>query len=401
MKVLLILLLLVMGAAFLLWQMMPTLAQSNTCAAENPIVETLESGARWELCWEVRNQEGIVLHEIYYTTPSGLRRKILKQANLAQIHVAYDDGERAHLLTEYGLGNERLVPLTSEECLDGTLLSDGVNTDRAILCKQISRYGYLYKYFDQQRQGTALNLYSVSIINEQTYIVQWRFLDDGTIEPSIGLSGQLARMGTEPLYGWPLDAGKQKIGIGYVNNYYWRLDFDIGGLDAGEEAAGPIGDVVEEFEVEPATNNTRRVLTVTPLSEETARPIEPAKKRSWRIRSGSINNADGHPVSIHLEPLHAGHRYIGPSNEPWSQNDFFVTVNHPCEQFLSQNSQTDGCGEHVAEFVNGESLERADLVVWYGLTVHHLPRDEDEPFINTRWNGFQLLLRDWTAQNQF
>src|SRR5262245_29332220 len=79
-------------------------AQTINCSS-NLVDVTLSGGARWQMCWETRTNEGIVLHDITYTAPGQPTRMVLAQANLAQIHVPYDDnGARFHDLSDYGLG---------------------------------------------------------------------------------------------------------------------------------------------------------------------------------------------------------------------------------------------------------------------------------------------------------
>ena len=46
-----------------------------------------------------------------------------------------------------------------------------------------------------------------------------------------------------------------------------------------------------------------------------------------------------------------------------------------------------------------ESLNNQDLVVWYGATFNHLPRDEDENHMHPHWTGFSIIPRDMTATN--
>lgn len=372
------------------WQLTVMQAQGGACTVGVYLEETLPTGARWDLCWRERAQEGVVLTDIHYTTPAGLRRKVLQEASLAQIEVSYDDGRATFYYgSEPGLGDAQLLALSAADCPDGTLLSQN---NRALLCKQTAGRGYLYKYYTQQRQGDAMTLFSASQIGQHLYIVQWRFQDDGTLEPQVGDGGRLLRQSRDPQVGWPVTADGA-IGIGYVTNYWWRLDFDLGGNGAN--------DLVEELAVSPASSNTRRVSTVTALTTETGRTTDPDTKRSWRVRDGALTNGDGHAISYHLDPNQAGYRYVGPATQPWSQHDLYITVDHPCERLAIQNPTTDGCADNVAGYVNGESTVGADLVVWYRVTAHRLPRAEDTPVLSVQWQGFQLLPRDWTAQNPF
>jgi Cu2+-containing amine oxidase len=368
----------------------PVQAQSGACAVGAYLETSLPTGARWDLCWSVRAQEGVVLNAVHYTPPNGQRRKVLQAASLAQIEVIYDDGAATfQYASDPGLGGEQLLTLAAGDCPDGTLLQAA---GRAVLCQQTAGRGYLYKYYTQQRQGDAFTLFSASQIGQHLYIVQWRFLDDGAIEPQVGDGGRLLRQGRDSQFGWPVTADGA-IGIGYITNAWWRLDFDLGGNGAN--------DLVEEFEVNSTDQNTRRVLTVTPLNTETGRTTDPYKKRAWRVRDGALTNTDGHALSYQLDPKQAGYRYVGPAAQPWNQHDFYVTTAHECEQLAIGNPTAGGCADTVAGYVNGENTASADVVLWHRVTAHRLPRAEDTPVLGIQWQGFQLVPRDWQAQNPF
>lgn len=380
-----------MVGLFVRGQLATTQAQGGSCATGIYLEETLATGARWDLCWSIEAQEGVVLRELYYTPPNGTRRKILQTASLAQIEVTYDDG-RANFypVSTPGLGGAALLTLSSADCPDGVLLSAN---NRAVLCKQLATRGYLYRYYAQQRQGVDLTLFSAAEIGQQLYLIQWRFLDDGTIEPTVGDGGRLLRQGEDRQVGWPV-AADGAVGIGYLINYWWRLDFDIGGNGANDQ--------VEEFNVTAAGNNTQRVAAATALTSETGRRTDPDQKRSWRVRDGALTNSDGHFISYHLDPKAAGYRDEGSPSQPWRQHDFAVTVARPCERLAVHNPAGSGnCASNVAGFLNSESLNGADIVVWYRATTHRLPRAEDIPVLAVQWQGFQLVPRDWTAQNPF
>jgi len=355
--------------------------------AQGCIQETLPTDGRWELCWEHRDQEGIVFTDIYYVTQANMKRKVLKEASIAQIHTPYDDNSsRNHYVTSPGLGGAQLVELSNSNCPNGTLIQhNGTN----VLCQMVEGRGYIYKYVTNQRNGYYLTLFSVSKIGGQHFIVRWRFYDDGTIEPSIGSTGVVDRRSTDARYGWPIQ-NSSDIGVGYVNSYYWRLNFDIG--------ANGANDIVEEFNVDSIDSGSKKSLSVTKITSETGRSVDAQQKRSWRVRDGSITNSDGHSVSYHLEPMTVGNRYVGPSNEPWTANDIFFTKSRTCERFVSQNPTAGGCGADISQFMNGENIDSDEIVLWYRVSYHHLPRSEYQPYIPVHWDGFMLLPRDWTAE---
>jgi primary-amine oxidase len=365
----------------------PTFAQGGpNCSGVYYIDQTLPTGARWQMCWEHRTQEGIVFRDVFFTPPGGTMRKVLAEASLAQIFVPYDDnGARFHDITDYGGGGGNMNDLTPAECPGGTLLQ---YSGKDVICLQVQNRGYAHKYYSNQLQGYTLSMWSVSHIGEYNYIPLWEFWDDGTIAPSVGATGELQRYGSNPAYGWPLSGGT--IGISHIHSFYFRMDFDL------NESAN---DLVEQFEFNPASANAQRTMATTAITTESARSANIDLMRSWRIKDTLITNSDGHAISYHLEPLDVGHRYVGPSSEPWTNNIFYVTRYKACERFATHNPTSGGCADNVAGFVSGESTNSQDVVLWYGITFHHLPRDEDEPKMHVHWSGFRMVPRDWTATN--
>lgn len=365
-------------------------APGDGCAPGHFIDETLPSGGHWQMCWAIRSEEGLVLSNVWYNGPGAAARKVLAEAALSQIHVSDDDGSApALLVTGPGLGGGTLRELGPAECPGGTLLSDG---GRDVVCRRVDAMGFLYKYYNTQKQSQALRLSHVSQIGDVVYMVQWRFLDTGGIEPAVRRTGRLPKIGGDARYGWPLGSGSD-VGVGRVHNYVWRLAFDIAGNGANE--------VVEELEFTPASSSSRLVMSRNVLATETGRSAVPERMRSWRILDDDLDNADGHPVSYHLEPLDLTYRYDGGVAEPWSEHDFWATVTKPCERFAVGNPTGGGCGSDLAAFADGESIDRAHITLWHVISTYHVPRSEDVPFVNSRWEGFRIVPRDWSSVSPF
>jgi len=69
-------------------------AQSQLqCPVEFQITESFSNGASWEMCWEARKRENIVLSQITYTPPNAEPFPVMAALRLAQLHVAYDDSD--------------------------------------------------------------------------------------------------------------------------------------------------------------------------------------------------------------------------------------------------------------------------------------------------------------------
>jgi primary-amine oxidase len=353
------------------------------CSGGFQVDETLTNGARWQMCWEKRAREGIVLHDVTYTPVGGQPVEILSEAALAQIHVPYDDnGARFHDLSDYGLGNN-MDALSAGDCPNGTLLSNNW------LCQTEAPAGYAYKSYNEVADSTSLNLFSASCIGAYCYVVAWNFDDDGTIRPEVGATGQLQRTSGRASAGWPIGGGRNAVA--HMHNYYWRLDFDVNGV---------ANDRAEELEARFAPGTGRQELNNTrqAFSTEVARRVAAGGFRSWRVRDTVTVNGDNHPISFELLP-DPDNIFRGPTYEPWTQNELYVTRNRSCERFASHNPTNGGCPSSLAGFANGQSLTGQDLVVWYGTSFHHLPRDEDEPHMHPHWSGFSIVPRDLTATN--
>ena len=355
---------------------------ADFCGDSFYINETLENGAKWDMCWEHRIREGIIFHHIRYTPKNGQRRLVLSHAAVAQIHVPYDDnGARYHDISDYGIGGNNMLSLGQDECPSGTLLQfSGKN----VLCKQIKKRDFAYKSGSNSSPGNSLSLFSVSPVGAYYYIPTWKFMDDGTIEPWIGATGALQRFGSNQSRGWVI--GDNRVGISHLHNFFWKLDFDLNATDKD--------DVVEELNF-PLVNGKRQ-RTTTIFSTESSRKVNPDTMRRWRIRDSVTKNSNNHPISYDIVLSETGHQDIGPASEPFTHNDFYVTKQNDDEKFASHNPNG---AKNLAEFVNGETITNNDVVIWAGVTFYHMPRSEDAPHMDAHWSHMQIIPRDWHAAN--
>ena len=358
------------------------LEAAEFCSDQYYINETLPNGSSWDMCWEHRQREGIIFHHVFYKPKDGVRRMIFNFAAVAQIHVPYDDnGARYHDISDYGIGGNNMLNLQVDECVGGSLLSFGT---KRVLCQQTHKEQFAYKSGNNSDSGNSLSLFSVSPVGAYYYISRWRFKDDGSIEPAIGATGALQRFGTNQSRGWPLS--NNKTGIAHLHNFYWKLDFDL-------NATGN-DDVVEEINF--ALVNGKRQRSISTFNSEVSRKVNPTTLRHWRVRDKSLNNANGHGMSYDILINESGHQDIGPSSEPFTQNDFYVTKQRDTEKFGSHNVTG---GKNLAEFTNGENLVNGDIVVWPGTTFYHMPRNEDIPHMDAHWSHIKIIPRDWHASN--
>lgn len=360
---------------------------SATCTEDQKIHKSFPSGATWDLCIDVRKEEGIVLSQVYYQAPGQTARRILGEISLSQLETVQDEnlGQPDYLMTQHGLGGDNLLTLQAQDCPGGSIRAIG---GRNVLCRRSQGAGYQYKY-ETQRQGEYFDLISHSYVSPRTYTLRWRLYENGIIEPALGTSGRLSER----------DAGTtgstSELTMGFTDHLGWRVDFDLG--------SDPDDDVVEEITSTPTGDRLRKDIDITRISHETGRLLDPEVKRFWRVRDGDNYNPAGIIPSYELVPLGYNDSRNDVRGQLWLQNDVYFTLYKPCERHMAHNSAAscEGNGNAVRFTQSPESIDHADIVVWYKQSYHHLPRSEDTHKINTVWNKFQLLPRDWHPQNPF
>lgn len=360
----------------------------EACPAGHTITKTFASGSRWSLCWTIRNEEGLVLSDVKYQAVGSSLTRILGEASLSQIQTEYDDASASDfLVTDSGLGGTNIQTLTNEMCEGGTLHQ---NQGREVLCETYRPDGYIYRYRNSQyKTGNKLDIFSVSTVNSHEYIVRWRFLENGTIEPSVGLTGYFSKTTGNTENGWTV-TNQDKVASSFVNHYFWRLDFDL--------ANNAENDIIEEIISTPSSSRLRKTKSTQTVSREKSDSLLPSLKKFWRIRDQSVQNDNGKPISFEMILLNYAQQSNGNTSSPWLKQDVFLTNYNACERFAVDNP-IDNCGSNVSEFTNSENINSKDIVIWYRAAQHTLPRDEDFSAASPQWSSFKLLPRDWTASN--
>lgn len=358
----------------------------EACTEDYTINTTLPNGGQWTLCWEHNLRNGISLHHIAYQPKNGARQAILYRAELAQVHVPYDDnGARYHDISDYGFGERNMLGLDKKECPNGNLI---LYAGKPIICQQVLPRGEELRYQDQNVQGYKLSLFSISQIGSYDYIPRWEFFDNGSIELSVGATGTLQRFatGSQSDVGWPITP--DKIGLSHLHNFFWRLDFDLAGNGAN--------DTIEEINF--ARDSGGLKAKHEPILLETGRDVNPETMRTWIVADKALKNAANAPIAYEIQLYQSGQRDIGPDEEAFTKHDIYFTKAKECERFASHNIDVDVCAKDLSTYINNESLEE-DIIVWPTTSFYHIPRAEDAPNMNVHWSGIRLKPFDWHDTN--
>jgi hypothetical protein len=168
------------------------------------------------------------------------------------------------------------------------------------------------------------------------YVSEWRLHANGTIRPRFGFGATSN----------PCVCSK------HYHHAYWRLDFDL------RTAAN---NTVREFNDPPLVGSSK--WQTRPF--ETQRPRSPSRKRRWRVQNTATGEAydivpgsgDGVATSSPDWPFPQGDVWLARYRE--NEIDNGVTATGPPYE------------ANIGNFVNGESIQDTDVVVWYGAHATH------------------------------
>ncbi len=350
----------------------------------------------WSFRWQFRDIEGLMLTDVYFRG-----RKVLKAINLAEIYVPYATGQPRP--EDFALGGFRANPMPLEIGRDCA----GVGTQ----CRAFSRdgslatgptadvmmheepLGFLYAGNQGRAPGKMLVLWCMAHFagteDGYTYVIRWKFRNDGSLCPEVGATGGLQHLntgaGTDAGIVVGRDAKQQPVfAPSHVHNFYFRIDFDID----GEE-----GNVAEEFtyEIEPDDPMYARAVW-RPFELERSRVRQEDVFRSWRVKNPMSLNTLGHPRSYHLQP--GGQGAWKDAAHPVLVDDFFITK-YSATEFPYSSADNRRTLAALSSYLNDEPVVGVDLVAWYRLSFVHHPRTEDYPAQPIVWNSFELMPRDF------
>jgi primary-amine oxidase len=380
-----ILLFLGSGTAMALTNCTPTAtANTFTCSMTN--------GARWEFTLESNAIKGLVLKNISLTPKlTAPKTRIIEEASLAQVLLTYDSGPSQgpqHLLKPdatppIGLS---LLPLSASDC-PGNIIG-------SVICQMVLPRGYAWRgnlsgTAAGQIQGENIVIFGVSAAANNTYIQQWVFDDAGTIQPMLGVSGEL-----DPAFdsgiatGWPISA-TTRYATNRFHTAYWRIDFALG----DDPATATTNDLFQQLDYSPNTTGNIYTQAITNISTEGKFNLSPDAKRFWMVKDTLISHAaNGQKIAFEMIPHNTS---IHHGSTPFTNYEVYITQKKTCEQFASHNPTTSSCGADLPSFVNAEAIN--DPVAWVGTTWHQVPRAEDESDIQIHWQGVILAPRDLSA----
>ena len=374
---------------------------------------------RWQK-WRIRigftAREGLVLHTVGYEDGDRLR-PILYRASFSEMVVPYAEVAPTHVwknafdIGEYGIGALANSLELGCDCLGEIHYFDGVLCDAAgeplviknAICLHEEDASLLWKHIDwrtgetEVRRSRRLVLSFVATVGNYEYGYYWYFQQDGAIEIEVKLTGIVSTGAVddgEPTpYATLVAPG---LTAPYHQHYFnVRLDMMVDGesnslveVDTEAEPEGPDN---------PWGNAFRPHETVLATEGQSGRLVDPARARYWKIVNPSVHNGLGSPVGYKLEPGGNAACFVHPDSSVAKRAGFitghvWVTPHDPEQRFAAGEypNQHPG-GDGLRKWIEADrSTEDTDIVVWYSMGHHHIPRPEDWPVMPVGKIGFML-----------
>lgn len=372
---------------------------------------------KWDIRFGFTPREGLVLHTVGYEE-NGKVRPILYRASLSEMIVPYGDPTDGHFrknafdVGEYGIGLMANSLELGCDCLGEIHYFDAPMVDcfgevmnlKNAVCMHEEDFGILWKHTEWRtgevvvRRSRRLVLSFISTVGNYEYGFFWYFYQDGSIQMEVKLTGclitgALSPGEATPVYGTLI--APQLYAPSHQHFFNLRLDMTVDGIsntvqEVNTEAV-PIGPD------NPNGNGFVHKSISFKRESEAIRRVNADTARYWKISNPNVLNRLGTPVAYKLAPGENCLPFAHPESSvmkraPFLSNHLYVTPYAPAEIFASgdyPNQHQGGTG--LATWAEADRpIENTDVIVWYTMGHHHVPRPEDWPVMPCAYMGFHL-----------
>jgi primary-amine oxidase len=264
------------------------------------------------------------------------------------------------------------------------------------------------------RPGRELVFRSIAVVGNYDYVLDYRFAQEGAITVAVGATGELevkpvmdktasAMMSSQIMgkdaEGNPLEFGHlvapNTDGVDHDHFFSFRMDIDVDGPRNSFEV-----DKLVQYKL-PATSARKTIWAMSPKmmeNEGTAmQNVSIEHPAMWRFVNTAEKNALGYPTSFEIMAGMTGVSLLSPDDWPqrragFSDHQLWVTPYDSSERYaagvyVSGSKGTDGLPTWVKK---NRSISNTDIVAWYTMAFHHVPRAEDWPQMPTMWHDFTI-----------
>jgi primary-amine oxidase len=251
-------------------------------------------------------------------------------------------------------------------------------------------------------------------VGNYDYGIDWTFLQNGSIKVSVAATGIMAvkavksrtavedKDGKDGAYG--RFVAENTVAVNHDHFFSFRLDLDVDG-----QANSFVKDELKLQEL-PAEHPRKSIWVaksqVAATESDAQLHMMMEKPAAWRVVNPSVRGPFGYPVSYQIQPGHNAISLLLPEDYPRRRASFidhhlWATPYRDDERYAAGDYPTQSRGGGgLAEWTKqNRAIENTDIVVWYTMGFHHLPRTEDWPVMPTAWHEFEIKPFDFFGRN--
>jgi primary-amine oxidase len=380
---------------------------------------------KWSFHFRMDRRVGLILSVLRFAD-QGRQRMVLYRGSIAEMFVPYMDPDggwsfRTYMdVGEYGFGLLSSPLTRGIDCpahavfIDATLPDDRgepvVGRSRICLFERsggapLWRHAETVNGAYAGRPAIELVLRSIPSVGNYDYIIDWVLTEAGTLRIEVGatgideVKGVAARTMADPsaaqdtAYGTLVTPNLTAVNHDHFLSF--RLDLDI------DE---PANTLVRQRLVQQRLDGSTGRRSLWRLAEETVAEEGPLDAGAhdgdevWRIVNPNLTNRLGQHPGYELRPGHSATSLLSTDDFPqrraaFSAAPLWITAYDPRELYAAgaypnQSKGGDGLPAYAAQH---RPVENADIVLWYTMGFHHLPRPEDWPVLPTMWHSLALV----------
>ena len=406
------------------------------------------SWQNWHFRFRLDPRLGPVVNLATYDD-AGKRRSVLYEGSLSEMYVPYQDPEEtwnSHVFLDAGeyfvnTGSGGIIKplLAGVDCpqyatfFSGTFYHDNgtayVRPQLACLFERVSG-DPAWRHWDEDtyavsgRPTRELVFRTVATVGNYDYLFDWRFEQDASITVGVGATGILEvkavkdqradgelspsmaakdPQGKEVQFGQLIAPGISAVDHDHYFSY--RLDLDVDGLNNTLMV-----DKLVPYKLPDSAPGRKWIWAMQPemaKNEKNAQfDVSIEHPAMWRFANEGNKNVLGQPTSYAIMPGETGISLLPQTEWPqkragWSAHNLWVTPYDPTERYVSGVYLMGSSGEdslpHWVE--KGRNIMNTDIVAWYTVGFHHVPRTEDWPQMPVMWHTFSLMPYQFLPKN--
>jgi primary-amine oxidase len=390
------------------------------------------SWQNWRFRFRLDSRSGLIVDQVQ--VKDGERfRSVMYEGMVSELFVPYMD-ETRNWSTRVFIDNGEFFPggtlQTMKEGLDcpsTAVYFDGLSSNEKGFPVLRPHQACLFEKFDGDvawrhgddtgvwgRPTRSLVLRSAALIGNYDYYFDWIFAQDGSIHVAVGATGIIESrpVSAESVSGMHGDdvekyghlVAKNVLAVNHDHFFSYRLDLDVD----GQENSFMIHRLVQKKLPE---GSPRKSIWVTEPSiakneRDAMMDIHLDKPTMWVFVNPNTKGSLGHATGYEIMPGANAASLLDPDDGVqkaggFSTHQLWVTPYRPEERYAAGtyvigNKGTDGLATWTKENLK---IENTDIVAWYTLGFHHVPRQEDWPVMPTMWHEFVIRPFDFFEQN--